>query len=59
MLSTAPISSRIYADPREDWLAQHTEAIIDPERPIVDAHHHLWHRGGLCQTKRLRRLWPW
>ena len=22
------------------------EAVIDPLRPIVDPHHHLWHRGG-------------
>jgi len=28
--------------PRPDWLARHTEPAIDPERPIVDAHHHLW-----------------
>lgn len=28
------------------WLAQTTEAAIDPEQPIVDAHHHLWHREG-------------
>jgi predicted TIM-barrel fold metal-dependent hydrolase len=46
--STAPASSSgLYADPREDWLAQHTEEIIDPSRPIVDPHHHLWDRGGL------------
>ena len=46
--STAPASkSGLYADPREDWLAQHTEEIIDPARPIVDPHHHLWDRGGL------------
>jgi predicted TIM-barrel fold metal-dependent hydrolase len=46
--STAPASkSGLYADPREDWLAQHTEAIIDPTRRIVDPHHHLWDRGGL------------
>ncbi len=31
----------------EDWLAQHTEEVIDPQRPIVDPHHHLWDRGGL------------
>src|ERR1700761_1215619 len=44
----APASkSGLYADPREDWLAQHTEEIIDPKRPIVDPHHHLWDRGGL------------
>src|SRR4051812_9118433 len=46
--STAPASkSGLYADPREDWLAQYTEEIIDPARPIVDPHHHLWDRGGL------------
>src|SRR5437588_10054022 len=47
-VSTAPASkSGLYANPREDWLAQHTEEIIDPGRPIVDPHHHLWDRGGL------------
>lgn len=46
--STAPASkSGLFADPREDWLAQHTEEVIDPQRPIVDPHHHLWDRGGL------------
>jgi predicted TIM-barrel fold metal-dependent hydrolase len=40
-------SSGLYADPREDWLAQHTEEVIDPQRPIVDPHHHLWQRGKL------------
>ena len=45
---SAPASqSGLYADPREDWLAQYTEEIIDPSRPIVDPHHHLWDRGGL------------
>jgi predicted TIM-barrel fold metal-dependent hydrolase len=47
-ISTAPTTaSGLYADPRQDWLAQHTEEIIDPKRPIVDPHHHLWDRGGL------------
>src|SRR5216110_1323204 len=47
-VSTAPASkSGLYADPREDWLAQHKEDIIDPARRIVDPHHHLWDRGGL------------
>lgn len=45
--SNAPASkSGLYADPREDWLAQHSEEVIDPSRPIVDPHHHLWDRGG-------------
>src|SRR3979409_2632025 len=45
--SNAPASkSGLYADPREDWLALRAEEIIDPARPIVDPHHHLWDRGG-------------
>ena len=47
-VSTASASkSGLYADPREDWLAQYAEEVIDPKRPIVDPHHHLWDRGGL------------
>jgi predicted TIM-barrel fold metal-dependent hydrolase len=35
------------ATPREDWLAlQAAEAILEPELPIVDPHHHLWERRG-------------
>lgn len=46
-VSTVPFtSSGLFANPREDWLAQYTEEIIDPARPIVDPHHHLWERGG-------------
>jgi predicted TIM-barrel fold metal-dependent hydrolase len=36
------ILSGLYADPNEAWLAQHREDIIDPARPIIDPHHHLW-----------------
>src|SRR4051794_13812110 len=47
MASNAPASSSgLYADPREDWLALHKEEVLDPTRPIVDPHHHLWERGG-------------
>src|ERR1700754_3946818 len=45
--SAVPISSGLYADPREDWLSQNTEEIIAPALPIAAPHHHLWHRGGL------------
>ena len=31
---------------RPDWLAQHTEAALEPDLPIVDPHHHLWDRPG-------------
>jgi predicted TIM-barrel fold metal-dependent hydrolase len=45
--SNAPASkSGLFADPREDWLGLRKEEIIDPKRPIVDPHHHLWDRGG-------------
>ena len=42
----AASKSGLYADPREGWLAQHSEDVIEPTRPIVDPHHHLWDRGG-------------
>jgi L-fuconolactonase len=29
-----------------EWLARHTEDILDPELPIIDPHHHLWDRRG-------------
>ena len=31
---------------RFEWLAQRKESAIDPDRVIVDPHHHLWDRGG-------------
>ena len=31
---------------RQDWLAQWHEEILEPDRPIVDPHHHLWDRPG-------------
>ncbi|ODT78725.1 MAG: hypothetical protein ABS76_22715 [Pelagibacterium sp. SCN 64-44] len=31
---------------RPEWLSLTSEAIIDPERPIIDAHHHLWDKPG-------------
>jgi predicted TIM-barrel fold metal-dependent hydrolase len=44
--SAAVSKSGLYADPRPDWLALRQEEVIDPKRPIVDPHHHLWDRGG-------------
>ena len=53
--SNTPASkSGLYADPREDWLARRKEEVLDPPRPIVDPHHHLWDRGG-SRTCSLRR----
>lgn len=28
---------------RPDWLLRQREDIIDPDQPIIDPHHHLWH----------------
>ena len=36
--------SNPYLAVREDWLARRNEAILEPELPIVDPHHHLWDR---------------
>src|ERR1700735_5735725 len=44
--NTAASRSLRFGEPREDWLALRQEEVIDPERPMVDAHHHLWDRGG-------------
>ncbi len=31
--------------PRDAWLAKAPpEPIIDPDLPVIDTHHHLWHR---------------
>ncbi len=27
---------------RPDWLALHSEAALEPDLPIIDAHHHIW-----------------
>src|ERR1700756_5020453 len=44
--SATASKSGLFADPRPDWLALRQEEILDPKRPIVDPHHHLWERGG-------------
>lgn len=38
-----------------EWLDQVKEPIIDPDRPIVDPHHHLWRRPGFDYL--LDELW--
>lgn len=39
----------------DQWLSQVSEDIIEPERPIVDPHHHLWHQPNW--TYELDELW--
>ncbi|WP_029970686.1 amidohydrolase family protein [Paraburkholderia graminis] len=35
-----------YLPVRPEWLASGTEAAIEPEMPIIDAHHHFYERPG-------------
>ncbi len=32
--------------PDDDWVGQVVEDIVEPDLPIIDAHHHLWVRPG-------------
>ena len=34
---------------RNEWLASVQEDIVDPDRAIIDTHHHLWPTGGLIE----------
>lgn len=34
----------LYID--NEWLARRTEDVLDPTRPIIDAHHHFWDRSA-------------
>ena len=39
------------------WLDQVTEDILEPERPVIDPHHHLWPARGLSPAYLLEDLW--
>jgi len=40
----------------QEWLDQISEEILEPDRPIIDPHHHLWKRG-LGFDYLLEELW--
>lgn len=40
-----PVAPHVHKD-NSAWRALLREEIIDPQRPIIDAHHHLWERPG-------------
>ncbi|MHA6261873.1 amidohydrolase family protein [Arenibacterium sp. CAU 1754] len=42
---------------RNDWLARVHEDIIDPDREIVDPHHHLWVHGHGGAVYEMEALW--
>ena len=44
-------------DTIDAWLAQAQEAPIDPLRPIIDPHHHLWYAAGGRGRYLLADLW--
>ena len=46
MSTTTQPASSPYLPVRDEWLARRTEAILEPDLPIVDPHHHLWERPG-------------
>jgi predicted TIM-barrel fold metal-dependent hydrolase len=46
-MSSSTQPALVQIRPRQDWLDQVREAAIDPDLPIVDAHHHLWDRADL------------
>ncbi|PVZ20531.1 MULTISPECIES: amidohydrolase [unclassified Pseudomonas] len=45
-MNTAASPASPHAPVRQAWLSQVSEPALDPQRPIVDAHHHLWDRPG-------------
>jgi predicted TIM-barrel fold metal-dependent hydrolase len=44
MAASPPVSPTGHFTPRNDWLARRQEAIVEPDLPIVDPHHHLVER---------------
>jgi predicted TIM-barrel fold metal-dependent hydrolase len=45
-MSSSAATQSHYLPVRDDWLARRSEAILEPDLPIVDPHHHLWDRPG-------------
>ena len=41
-MSTAPQAVSPHLPVRPEWLALHAEAALEPDLPIIDAHHHIW-----------------
>ena len=41
----------------EEWYAAVREDIVDPDRPIVDPHHHLWETTSMWGSYVLEDLW--
>ena len=46
MQSTSAAPQARHLPIRKDWLAATQEPALEPDRPIIDPHHHLWDRPG-------------
>ena len=42
---TTASSTNPHVPVKLEWLGQTQEAVIDPDTPLIDAHHHLWDRA--------------
>ena len=56
MAERKPGEVDVQVDDVTDWLTLVQEEILEPERPIVDPHHHLWHHPGL-PVYEMENLW--
>jgi len=45
-MTNNPENSNVHLAVRPQWLALRQEEILEPELPIIDAHHHLWDKPG-------------
>src|SRR5260221_3637624 len=43
---TPELGRHAHLPARLTWLAQHHEAILEPEQPIIDPHQHIWDVAG-------------
>ena len=45
-MQSSPAPAPRHLPIRKDWLAATQEKALEPDRPIIDPHHHLWDRPG-------------
>ena len=60
--SSTPLGLRHHADQvsHDQWLAMTApEPVLEPDLPIVDAHHHLWDKHPVRAAVRPRPCRPW
>ena len=45
-MQSSPAPAARHLPIRKDWLAATQEPALEPDRPIIDPHHHMWDRPG-------------